>query len=86
MSTIENLEIYFRNYKDIISQYFCEEDEVLFISKKDIKSRKVGSDDPFKTVFIGGTMEETKAFIDGALRVHWYVNRLLENAMQESKK
>jgi len=70
MSTIANLEIYFRNYKDCISQYFCEEGEILFIYKKEIKKRKVGSDEPFKTIFIGDTVGETKAFIDGVLKAH----------------
>lgn len=75
MSTIANLELYFQNRKDCISQYFCEEDEILFICKKEIKKRKIGSDKPFKTVFIGGTVEETKAFIDGVLHVHFMMNK-----------
>lgn len=78
MSTIENLEIYFKNYKDCISQYFCEKDEILFICKKEIKKRKIGSNEPFKTIFIGGTVGETKAFIDGVLRVHWHLSKLQE--------
>ena len=75
MSTIANLELYFKNRKDCISQYFCEKDEILFICKKAIKKRKIGGDEPFKTVFIGGTVEETKAFIDGVLHVHFMMNK-----------
>ena len=76
MSTVANLEIYFKNYKDYISQYFCEKDEILFIRKKEIKKRKIGSsDEPFKTVFLGGTVEETKAFIDGVLHVHFSMSK-----------
>lgn len=78
MSTIANLEIYFKNYKDCISQYFCDKDEILFIYKKEIKKRKIGSDEPFKTIFIGGTVGETKAFIDGVLKAHWYIDELLK--------
>ncbi len=83
MSTIANLEIYFRNYKDCISQYFCEEDEILFIYKKEIKKRKIGSDEPFKTIFIGGTVGETKAFIDGVLKAHWHIDKLLQSKLCE---